>query len=449
MKFRLSIFLFTFALVFAFTADFGSVANAQTDIERKEAALEKKLKEIEAEIAKNQTLLRGKQQESSSLQRDIDILTYEINQANLKIQAKQIEIQRLGGDIEDRVEYIGDLSKKIEEEKMSLAELLRKTRELDDISALEVVLANNDLSEMFTDLNSFHFVQQKMHNAFAAIRNNQAEASQEKVVLEVQRSGEIDARKVIEQERETVRIKEKEKQRLLSITKSEEQTYQQILAQREAERQAIRSALFQLRDVKGISFGEAYDLASSISKKVGVRTELILAIVTQESNLGENVGTCNRPGDGPEKSWRVIMPGPNDGHRSYRDDQTLFLQITKELGLDPDGTPLSCPWGNGWGGAMGPSQFIPTTWNSYKHRISAVTGNTPPNPWDPVDAFTATGLLLADLGANAGGYTKEREAALRYYAGGNWNKPSNAFYGDSVLQIASGYEQQIKVLQNL
>src|SRR5690606_16134831 len=116
-------------------------------------------------------------------------------------------------------------------------------------------------------------------------------------------------------------------------------------------RQAIRSALFQLRDTEGISFGEAYDLASSISKKTGVRASLILAIVTQESNLGKNVGTCNRPGDGPEKSWRVIMPGPNDGHRSYRDDQTLFLQITKELGLDPDSTPLSCPLGAGWGGA--------------------------------------------------------------------------------------------------
>ena len=164
-------------------------------------------------------------------------------------------------------------------------------------------------------------------------------------------------------------------------------------------------------------------------------------------NLGENVGTCNRAGDPESKSWKNIMPGPNDGDRSYRDDQTIFLQITKELGLDPNTTPLSCPIGGGWGGAMGPSQFIPTTWMSYKNQIAGVTGNNPPNPWVPVDAFTATSLLLKDLGAAAGTFSAERQAALRYYAGGNWNKPQNAFYGDSVMRIAEGYDRQIQILQ--
>ena len=140
------------------------------------------------------------------------------------------------------------------------------------------------------------------------------------------------------------------------------------------------------------------------------------------------------------------MPGPNDGHRSYRDDQTIFLKIMQDLGRSPDGTPLSCPWGNGWGGAMGPSQFIPTTWASYAPRVAAAVGVSIADPWNPRHAFFATALFMQDLGAAAGTPAAEREAALRYYAGGNWNKPQNAFYGDSVMQHAAGYQRNIDIL---
>jgi hypothetical protein len=61
---------------------------------------------------------------------------------------------------------------------------------------------------------------------------------------------------------------------------------------------------------------------------------MLLAILTQETNLGQNVGTCNRPTDPPNKSYKVIM-NPKD--RDY------FVQITQELGMDPNATPVSCP----------------------------------------------------------------------------------------------------------
>jgi membrane-bound lytic murein transglycosylase B len=119
------------------------------------------------------------------------------------------------------------------------------------------------------------------------------------------------------------------------------------------------------------------------------------------------------------------------------------------LGLDPDTTPLSCPWGNGWGGAMGPSQFIPTTWQAYEARIASAVGVRTPNPWDPEHAIMATAIYMKDLGAAAGGYTAERTAALKYYAGGNWNLPQNAFYGNGVLAHATEMQRQIDFLEDV
>jgi membrane-bound lytic murein transglycosylase B len=204
-----------------------------------------------------------------------------------------------------------------------------------------------------------------------------------------------------------------------------------------------------LRDSAGISFEEALKYAEAASAKTGVRAAFVLAILKQESDLGKNVGTCNRVGDPAEKSWKVIMPGPNDGHRSYRDDQTVFLEITKELGLDPDTTPLSCPWGNGWGGAMGPAQFIPTTWKSIAPRVESLLGVSTANPWDPAHAFMASALYVSDLGASGGNYTAEKTAALRYYAGSNWNLPQNAFYGNGVMAHAAEMQKNIDFLNSL
>ena len=66
-------------------------------------------------------------------------------------------------------------------------------------------------------------------------------------------------------------------------------------------------------------------MAEWIAKLTGIKPAFLLAVLTQESNLGKNVGTCNRLGDPPTKSWKVVM----------KPDREPFLTITKELGLDP------------------------------------------------------------------------------------------------------------------
>ena len=419
------------AVVLAETAD-----NAKT---AREAVLRAELAKVEAEIAANTKLLNAKRQESSSIERDIAILNYQINQAKLKIRQKQIEIERLGGDITKKETTITVLSNEIEEKKESLAELLRKTKDLDHISMPEVVLGSDSLSDFFVDLDSFNFIQASMHNSFAEMRGTQIEATKEKITLERRRDPERHAKRVIEQETKKIQAAEAEKKRLLAVSRSEEASYNVIIAERERQRTAIRSELFRLRDSASISFGEAVDMAVKLSKQTGVRPAFALAILKQETNIGQNVGTCNRPGDPPTKQYAQIMHPTRD--------IPPFLRITSELGLDPTTTPLSCPLGYGYGGAMGPAQFIPSTWEPYTGRIAAITGNNPPNPWRPLDAFAASQLLLRDLGAAAGGYTAERTAALRYYAGGNWSDPRNAFYGNSVMVLAAEMQAQIDILQ--
>jgi membrane-bound lytic murein transglycosylase B len=404
------------------------------------AVLEVQLAQVEKEIAINKKFLDSKKQETQSISRDVDILNYKINQAKLNIKARQIEIQRLGGDINKKVEFIGILSDKIDEDKRSLTELLRTTRELDDVGISDVVFGDSTLTGFLSDVSSFQFIQESLQSGFQVMRGNQDTAAQEKLGLEKRRDAELTAKMEIEKEKKSIEVNEAEKKRLLKDSKSQEAAYQSVIANKEAERAKIKSALFQLRDSGQIKFGDAVQYATIVSKQTGVRPAFLLAILTQETNLGANVGTCNRAGDPPSKGYKAVMHPTRD--------QALFVKITQSLGLDPATQPVSCPYGGGYGGGMGPAQFIPSTWMQYAAQVAAVTGHNPASPWNTQDAFTASGIFLRDLGAGSQKYADERKAALRYYAGGNWANPKNAFYGNSVMAIATRYQGQINILNN-
>jgi len=274
----------------------------------------------------------------------------------------------------------------------------------------------------------------------AELRAARSETETIKTDLEKRRSAELDSKKKIEEERRRIERLEAEKKQLLVATNNQAAAYRQVLAARERRKVEIKSALFRLRGSDAITFGAALDHANFIFAKTGVRPAFLMAVITQESNLGANVGTCNRPGDSPAKHWSKILKPDRD--------QTPFLQIVKALGLDPEVVPLSCPQAGGWGGAMGPAQFIPSTWLLYQAKISAITGHQPPSPWAPRDAFAASGIYLAELGANGRTWSAERTAALKYYSGSRWAQPKNAFYGDGVMKIAADYQELIETLQN-
>lgn len=430
-----------------------SFANAYVDpndpdvIEKREEELKKELERIEEEQKIVESNLSVTKEKSASLERDINILDGEIYKAELSIQEKNIIINNLNGDIQKKEEAVEGLENRIDRSKDSISRLIVKTNQVDDYTLPEIILANDNLSDFFVDADAYHTINSSLDSLSKELSQFKGEIIEEKEILSVKINEEVDTKVEIENAKKTVDRKKADKDQLLAVNKQTEKTYEQIIQEKKQQASAIRDALFSLRDSAGISFGQALEYANTAEEATGVRAAFILAILKQESDLGKNVGTCNREGDPDSKKWYNIMPGPNDN--SWRDDQTIFLQITKELGLDPEDTPLSCPLNDlTWGGAMGPSQFIPATWQSYAGRVASSLGVSTANPWNPRHAFTATSFYVKDLGADAGGYTAEKTAALKYYAGSNWSKPQNQFYGNQVLAHATTFQEQIDFLED-
>ncbi|PIR69506.1 MAG: hypothetical protein COU47_02950 [Candidatus Niyogibacteria bacterium CG10_big_fil_rev_8_21_14_0_10_46_36] len=412
------------------------------------AELEAELAELETQIEGFRGVISEKQKERTSLERDVAILDAQIEKSRLEIRARNLTISKLTESIGEKSTLITSLDQKIDSEKESLSELLRKVYELDQTSLVELMLSYETLSDFFVDFDNFDTVQVALQFSFGEIRRTQATAGEERTSLEERKTEEVQLRALQELERQRIEQQEKEKQNLLNITKGVEAEYQKILAGREKDAAKIRSELFLLQGSAAIPFEKAVEYANAAFQLTGVRPAFILGVVAQESNLGENVGQClltNQPskGDGKGINTGRIFSGVMKPSR----DVDVFVQITQELGLDPYSMVVSCPPGYGYGGAMGPAQFIPSTWILYKDKIAQLTGQNPPNPWDPRTAFIASAVLLKENGAAAGTYQAERLAALRYFAGWvNANKASYAFYGDDVMALATKYQNQIDII---
>jgi len=441
------------ALIFLFLFSGLALIHAQKTtaetVDQREKRLRAELEQTEKEIERWRSVLVQKQGETASLARDAAILNAKIEEAKLIIKARNLAIERLGKDINAKEQMIGTLEERIERSREALSELLRKTNEIGSYSVVEMALSNEDLSEFFSDLDSFNSIKRSLQDLLKEVREDKQKSETEKQVLSTKKNQETDAKVVVETEKRQVEINEAEKKKLLEISRTQEKTYAQVLAEREAKAAQIRSALFSLRDTAAIPFGTALQYANEVSKKTGVRPAFLLAILTQESNLGENVGQCLVTdfvtGNGVGKNTGTPFSGIMKPGR----DIPPFLELARKLGFDAKSRPVSCPQPGGYGGAMGPSQFIPSTWAGYANRIAATLGVTVADPWQPKDAFAASALYLADLGASAGGYTAEHTAAAKYFAGSGW-QTRGIGYANSVMNHAKNIqENMINPLEDL
>ncbi len=396
-----------------------------------QADLEAKMKEIaEISIYANQ-----KSQERASLERDIALIEAEIKKTQLEIQARNINIKQIGGEITERSSTITALTEKYARQKASLAKLIRTTNELDDNSVIELALSHENISDFFEDLDAFDSISVALQDSFRDIEVTKADTESEKQSLEVAHTKEVDLKYMQEVEKQKIEAREAEKEYVLDVTKGQESIYNQILAQKRAEAARISAQIFALRDTEGIQFGDALEYAREASKLTGVRTAFLLGILKQETNIGNNLGSCVIS-DLDSGETRSVTSGTTyaNGIHPTR-DLPVFQALMKELGREPLSTKVSCPLASGgYGGAMGPSQFIPSTWNGYISRLEGILG-TYPDPWNPRHAFIASAVFLADLGAAAGGYSAEHQAAARYYAGGNWASLGQG-YANSVMSHA-------------
>jgi membrane-bound lytic murein transglycosylase B len=418
--------------------------SAQLTSQEEKAQLEAELKQLEEKIIQYEKDITKTQEEKETLSKQISILKSKIQKLNLEIQQSNLMIKDITYQIKDTESSIDKTALKISDIKENLANLLREIYIEDQKSLIEILLSEPSISNFFNNLVALNAINLKTQNLFQEMKTQKAYLEGQKQSLEAEKEDLQRMLSIQILQKQSVESSHKAQEKLLAETKGKESLYQKLLQETQKRAAEIRARIFELAAVpKAPTFGEAYEIAKYVSSITGVRPALLLAVLTQESNLGKNVGQCNCP------TCKYPNLKLDDVMKKDRDLEP-FLEICRELGRDPYTTPVSCPmYMNGkkvgYGGAMGPAQFLPSTWLLYKDKIEAITGRKPADPWNIRDAFLAAGLYLKEYGASSKNPNDEWRAAMIYFSGSTNKK--YRFYGDSVLSIASRYEEDIKAIE--
>lgn len=450
------VFVFILFLTFgipkvSFSFDCEKDLNSNSSSSQKQFC-QNELTKIEAQLTDLLNKQKEQQKKTGTLKGDVNYLTAQINALQTKVKARVLRIAALKVDIKDKVTKIETLSDKIDREHESLAQLLRNTNDFDNQDFIYLIFSDDDLSTFFSDIESYASIKQAVKTSVDQIRGIKIETEVEKKDLEKKQDAETDAKAELESTQKQVAKSEMDKKQLLAISKNKEAEYQKLAAQKKAQADKIRSALFPLAGVSvKIEFGTALQYANEAKNKFGIDPAFLLAVITQESNLGANVGLCyvTDTSTGSGKGANTGSPQIRVMHPTR--DIPVFLDIVNKLGLNYTSTRVSC-WQpaynkdkspSGWGGAMGPAQFIPSTWKIFENRLKNLLGYEA-NPWSPKDAFMASAMYLTDLGAIGNSASAQNKAACRYYGSGG---PS-CTYSKSVMGIKNTIQANINLLSS-
>ena len=424
-----------------------TLAAQQDDEERKN--LEKQLSELESQMDEYETVIGSYRKQGSSLKSEIKLLDAKMAKLNLQIKAVKLSIAKLDEEITITKGRIVQTESEIDFRKSAIARILKDIYENDGKGLMEILLMSDKLSDFFGDINDLLAVQDNLRVALEQVEELRLSLLEQKSELSLERSDAFALKEYNDRQKEAVNATKSEKDNLLKITKGQQAKYEEMLEQTKKVAAEIRSRIFRLLGGGELPFGEAVKLAQVAEKATGVRAALVLSVLTQESAvdgvIGRNLGKCYYNDKRDNASGTVMSNG----------QKTAFLALMQELGLDPEKTPVSCPIASdgAYGGAMGPAQFMPATWDLYKDAVGGITGGSPPSPFNNLDAFTATSLYLKNgldgcRQTYKTDFSQENCAAAKYYAGKNWRSyMSVGRYGYRVAERAVKIQQDIDLIE--
>ncbi len=441
----------------------------QEEIDKRKKNLEQQIEELTQEANRLEKEADKQRKEGNTYSSRISTINSEINGIQAEINQSELGIEETQQEILQQESYLQELQNKQNYYIFLLKKLLSDYAKTNSRSFLEVLITNNQFSDIFIQIKQREALNNSLNTTVRSISLLKKDIVAQQTELSTKAEEQVLSLRKQSSQQGALASKRYEHTQLLQRAKTNEAAAKNAASDIRKSIEEVRKQVYVLGnagggeeegDTKAISsFGEAYDLAKNVEKLTGVRPAFLLALLKNESSWGASLGNCyiKQPIEHHITPFgtKTIVGKTKSGNvtdatkRLMKErDYKAFLIITADLGKDPYNTLVSCPHRSyGTGGAMGPAQFIPSTWLGYKERASNLIGRSA-NPWKTYDAFVVSAIKLANDGAKEQKETAEWKAAMRYYAGGNWNNPAFASYGNKVIALAKKYQADIDVLEN-
>ena len=430
--------LYIFFLMLVTSAFFVFIKPTQADVKTEIDQRNKQIEEIQKQIDTYQSQIDAVSGKAKTLSGEISKLNARISQIQLEIKSLTLSITQTNTEIFDTQGQISDAKEKLELQKTALAKFIQILDAVDRENLTAVIFKINRLSDFFNNLKNIQDTQNKARSTIVAIKELKANLEEKESDLE-DKQEELEKLKTFQEfQRQNLNIDKTTKDKLLKETKGQEAKFQQLVKQSQGEISKIKDQIFYLEQ-NGVSVEDAIKFGQLAALRVGIRPAFLIAILEVESGLGKNVGTGNWLKDMYNCYIKLGKPSRAEAEKK------AFMQIVLELGLNPDTVKVSREPNYGCGGALGPAQFLPTTWLGYVEDVGNLTGHKPPSPWNIEDAFMASAVKLGRAGASSKTKSAETAAAKAYVSGNpKCTKSICNYYAKAVLSKATIIEQNLR-----
>lgn len=396
--------------------DLTKIDSEITDKQSEIASINKKIAELDTKRASTVA-------EADAIAIALESLKAHLKKAELELAKTATAVRRVQLDQEHAQEEADTLTQGITEKREELSSLLRQLYTFEEESLIRIFFDSQSLSDVLMQREVYQALQERAVRVISQMHEDEKKLEEQKQRLDQQENDLGELQQLLDAQTKDLASQKNQQNQFLQDKRQKQAQFEQLIAEAQTAREEIKQQIFTLENGKvKVSLKTAVDMAKFAGSVTGVRPALIMAVLKVETNVGTNLGSGVFPDD--------MHPGSREA----------FLRITKKLGLDPNKAPISRRPKSlrGWGGAMGPAQVLPATWESIEGKIGQLMKKPLVNPYELSDAFVATAVFLADRGA--ANKTNEYEAVNRYIAGPNWQYYT--WYGDKVLAVAKEYEQQ-------
>lgn len=222
--------------------------SAKTVEELREELQQKKsnLKSVEQRITKFKETIQLKKKEAQTLQGQIEIIDDSIGELELSIEQTIAESEQTTLEIAAVGEEVTLKEQEIAKEKNLLAEYIRAMHLLDQQSQITVFLKYATFSEVVSEVSTFTELQNRAQDSLNLVQNLHKELTEKRRDLEDYKVTLDALQNKQQQQQNTLETQQASKERILQLTKAQEQEYKNLLAEEQKTHKESESAISRL-----------------------------------------------------------------------------------------------------------------------------------------------------------------------------------------------------------
>ncbi len=222
-------------------------------------ALNKEIAQYEAQLKTTQQAKNTLQNKVSQLDLQRKKLTASINVTKNQIGTTQLQIQQLAGGIANKEVSIGN-------NKAGLMESLRRLDEAETQPLAISMLTSDSVSDVWTDIDSIATLRDAVRDDITVLSEEKQELTDTKTATERKKAELVKQQSTLLAQQGSLDATRRAQNELLAETKSQEATYQKILAEKQRQKDAFEDALADLN----AKFRQAIDPSSVPTASKGV-----------------------------------------------------------------------------------------------------------------------------------------------------------------------------------